>query len=150
MDYSNKKTLNDINVDRQKVIVRVDFNVPIKDGVVVDNKRIMAPLETIRYLIDRKCKIILLSHLSRIKTLEDMSSNKKSLSPVADELQRLLTRPSIVKFLRVNRGQEVKDAVNQLGEGNILLLENTRYNDVNEKGEVVKLESKCDQTLSKE
>jgi phosphoglycerate kinase len=148
-DILNKKTLNDIDCKDARVIVRVDFNVPIKDGMVVDRKRIVAALPTIEYLLGNKCKIILLSHLSRIKSLDDIKSGKKSLEPVAEVLQELLP-DNDVEFLSVNRGQMVVDAVEKLQAGQILILENTRYCDVNEKGEVVKLESKCDETLGKE
>ncbi|MDR0675331.1 MAG: phosphoglycerate kinase [Mycoplasmataceae bacterium] len=145
----NKKTLNDIDCNNARVIVRVDFNVPIKDNIVTDRKRIVAALPTIQHLLNNKCKIILLSHLSRIKSLDDIKSNKKSLKPVAEVLQELLPNND-VEFLNVNRGQMVIDAVEKLEPGQILILENTRYCDVNEKGEVVKLESKCDENLGKE
>ncbi|MDR3330206.1 MAG: phosphoglycerate kinase [Mycoplasmataceae bacterium] len=145
----NKKTLKDVDLQHERVIGRVDFNVPIKDGQVVDSKRIVAAIPTIEYLIENKCKIILLSHLSRIKSIDDIKSGKKSLEPVADVLQELLPQAK-VEFCPESRGQAVVDAVEKLGEREVLLLENTRYNDVNEKGEVVKLESKCDETLGKE
>jgi phosphoglycerate kinase len=148
-DILNKKTLNDIECKNARVIVRVDFNVPIKDGVVTDPKRIVAALPTIQYLLDNHCQIILLSHLSRIKSLDDINSGKKSLKPIATVLQKLLPNNQVI-FLNVNRGQPVVDMVNQLQSGQILLLENTRYCDVNAQGEVVKLESKCDANLGKE
>jgi phosphoglycerate kinase len=145
----NKKTLNDIDCKDARVIVRVDFNVPIKDDVVTDRKRIVAALPTIQHLLENKCKIILLSHLSRIKSIDDIKSNKKSLQPVAEVLQELLPDNNVI-FLNANRGQIVIDAVEKLKSGEILLLENTRYCDVNEAGEIVKLESKCDDSLGKE
>jgi phosphoglycerate kinase len=148
-DILNKKTLNDIDCKDARVIVRVDFNVPIKDGIVADRKRIVAALPTIKHLLSNKCKIILLSHLSRIKSLDDIKSNKKTLKPVAEVLQELLPEND-VHFLDVNRGQIVIDAVEKLENGQILILENTRYCDVNDQGEVVKLESKCDDALGKE
>lgn len=86
----NKKTLKDVDLNSKKVIVRLDFNVPIKDGKITDSKRIIATLPTINHLIQNNCKIILLSHLSRIKTLDDIKSGKKSLKIVAEELQKLL------------------------------------------------------------
>jgi phosphoglycerate kinase len=148
-DILNKKTLNDIDCKDARVIVRVDFNVPIKDGIVTDRKRIVAALPTIKHLLDNKCKIILLSHLSRIKSIDDIKSGKKSLKPVAKVLQELLPNND-VEFLDTNRGQVVIDTVEKLEGGEILVLENTRYCDVNDQGEVVKLESKCDETLGKE
>jgi phosphoglycerate kinase len=148
-DILNKKTLKDVDCLNARVIVRVDFNVPIKDGKVTDTKRIVAALPTIQHLLENKCKIILLSHLSRIKSLDDIKSGKKSLKPAADVLQELLPEDDIT-FLNFNRGQELIDAVEKMEPKQILVLENTRYCDVNEKGEVVKLESKCDDQLGKE
>lgn len=148
-DILSKKTLKDIDFTKKTVIVRVDFNVPIKDGEVQDTKRIVAALPTINRLINNKCKIILLSHLSRIKSLEDIKSNKKSLLPVHKELVKLLPDTK-VSFVNASTGQLVKDAVANMSEGDILLLENTRYNDISENGEVTKLESKCDNNLGKE
>ncbi|MDR0739418.1 MAG: phosphoglycerate kinase [Mycoplasmataceae bacterium] len=145
----NKKTLLDINCKDERVIVRVDFNVPIKDGKVVDPKRIVAAIPTIKHLLDNNCKVILLSHLSRIKTLDDIKSGKKSLKPVADVLQQLLPNNQVI-FLNFNRGRKLITAVEELQHKQILLLENTRYCDVNDAGEVVKLESKCDEQLGKE
>ncbi|MDR1991460.1 MAG: phosphoglycerate kinase [Mycoplasmataceae bacterium] len=145
----NKKTLNDIDCENARVLVRVDFNVPIKDGVVTDRKRIEAALPTIQYLLDKKCKIILLSHLSRIKSLDDIQSGKKSLLPAASVLQELL--PDVpIEFLNVNRGPLLINAVEQLNSGQILLIENTRYCDIDVNGKIVKLESKCDDELSRE
>jgi phosphoglycerate kinase len=147
-DFINKKTLKDVDLDNKTVIVRLDFNVPIKDGVISDNKRIKAAVETLMYLLEHNCKIIVLSHLSRIKSLDDIKSNKKTLAPIAKELQKLLPYVN-VKFCNTNIGQPVVDEVKQLQPREILLLENTRYNDVNENNEVVKKESKCDQELGK-
>jgi phosphoglycerate kinase len=147
-DFSNKKTLKDVYFDNKTVIVRLDLNVPIKDGVITDPKRIKACVDTLMYLLEFNCKIIILSHLSRIKSLDDIKSNKKTLAPVAKELQKLLPYVS-VKFLNTSVGQSVVDAVNELKHREILLLENTRYNDVNENNEIVKKESKCDHELGK-
>jgi phosphoglycerate kinase len=145
-NFLNKKTLADVDLKNKTVIIRVDFNVPLKNGVVTDPKRITAAIPTLKHLIDNNCKIIALSHLSRIKTLDDIKSGKKSLAPVAKELQKILPNTA---FLSQNVGQPVKDAVAKLQPGHILLLENTRYNDVNDKNEVVKLESKCNPELGK-
>jgi len=147
-NFLNKKTLKDIDLDNKTVIARLDLNVPMKDGTITDNKRIVACLPTLNYLLDHNDKIIVLSHLSRIKSLDDIKSNKKSLAIVANELQRLLPNYS-VKFLNTNVGNQVIEAVKQLQNKQILVLENTRYNDVNEQGEVVKKESKCDPELGK-
>lgn len=144
----NKKTLKDVDLQGKKVICRVDFNVPMKDGKITDNKRIVASLPTIKHLTENGCKIILLSHLSRIKTLDDIKSGKKSLSLVAQELQKLLPNNK-VSFIPTSVGQQVIDAASKLQSGEIILLENTRYNDVNENNEVVKKESKCNDELGK-
>ncbi|SYV94385.1 Phosphoglycerate kinase, partial [Mycoplasmoides gallisepticum] len=135
----NKKTLKDVDLKDKTVIVRVDFNVPIKDNKVIDDTRIVQALDTIKYLIEQNCKIVLLSHLSRIKSLEDISSKKKSLRPVYENLK---TKLNNVKFLEENVGYDVVEAVKQLKHQEVLLLENTRYNDVDNQGEVVKKESK--------
>lgn len=148
-DILSKKTLADVILDNKTVIVRVDFNVPIKDGVIQDNKRIAAAIPTIEYLIKHNCKIILLSHLSRIKSIDDIKSNKKSLKPVASELAKLINDVNVT-FIPTSTGQLVTDAVKLMKPKDVILLENTRYNDVNANGEVVKLESKCDNNLGKE
>ncbi|OBU78706.1 phosphoglycerate kinase [Mycoplasmoides gallisepticum] len=135
----NKKTLKDVDLKDKTVIVRVDFNVPIKDNKVIDDTRIVQALDTIKYLIEQNCKIVLLSHLSRIKSLEDISSKKKSLRPVYENLK---TKLNNIKFLEENVGYDVVEAVKQLKHKEVLLLENTRYNDVDNQGEVVKKESK--------
>ena len=147
--YENKKTLKDINLDNKKVVVRVDFNVPLKDGKVTNDKRIVAALETINYLLSHNCSIICLSHLSRIKSLDDINSGKKSLAPVAKRLQELLPNNKVI-FMNENIGENVKNAAANLKAGEILLLENTRYNDVNANNEVVKKESKNNPELAKE
>jgi phosphoglycerate kinase len=142
----NKKTLKDVNLSNKTVIVRLDLNVPIKNGQVVDPKRITAALPTLDTLIKNNCKIIVLSHLSRVSSLEDIKSGKKTLKPVALKLQELLPNNKVI-FLPVNVGDEVKNAVGALKSGEILLLENTRYNDVDETGAEVKKESKCNKEL---
>ncbi|WP_307292045.1 phosphoglycerate kinase [Mycoplasmoides fastidiosum] len=142
----NKKTIRDLNLDQQTVLVRLDLNVPLKDGVVGDDTRIVQSLPTLQYLIEHKCKIIVLSHLSRIKSLEDKLSGKKSLAPVAARMGELLKQP--VRFLAANTGTAVTEAVQNLDLGEVLVLENTRYQDVNDQGDVVKLESKNDPKLA--
>lgn len=144
----NKKTLKDVDLKGKKVIARLDFNVPIKEGKITDTKRIVATLPTLNYLIQNNCKIILLSHLSRIKSTDDIKSGKKSLKLVAEELQRQLPNNKVT-FVDASVGQKVVDAANNLQPGEVILLENTRYNDVNENNEVVKKESKCDNELGK-
>lgn len=136
----NKKTVKDIDVNGKKVIVRVDFNVPIKDGVITDDNRIVQALPTINYLIDNNAKIILCSHLGKVKTEEDKAS--KSLAPVAKRLSELLNKD--VTFVNQTRGEELERAINNLNEGDVLMFENTRFEDVDGKKE-----SGCDEELGK-
>ena len=136
----NKKTIKDIDVNGKKVIVRVDFNVPIKDGIITDDNRIVQALPTINYLIDNNAKIILCSHLGKVKTEEDKAS--KSLAPVAKRLSELLNKDVI--FVNQTRGEELESAINNLNEGDVLMFENTRFEDVDGKKE-----SGCDEELGK-
>lgn len=140
------KTVQAFDFQGKTVVLRADLNVPMKDGVITDNERILASLDTIKYLLGHNCKIVLLSHLSRVKSLDD-KKGKKSLQPVASALQNLL-KDTKVHFCPENTGDKVKVAVNQLPLGEILVLENTRYCDVNEAGEVVKHESKNNAELA--
>lgn len=143
----HKKTLQDIKLDRKTVVVRLDLNVPLVKGEITDATRIEESLPTLNYLIDRKCKIVVLSHLSRIKSLEDILSQKKSLAPVAAKLKEMLKAPVI--FCPQNIGPSVTAAVRNLPEGSVLVLENTRYQDVDANGQTVKLESKNNADLAK-
>lgn len=127
-----KKTLKDINIKNKKVILRVDFNVPISDGKIMDLKRIEAALPTIQYILDQGASIILLSHLGRIKKEEDLKT--KSLEIVAKKLAELLPKVH-VKFIAKTRGKEVEKAASELKPGEILFLENTRFEDLNNKAE---------------
>lgn len=149
MKIKNFKTLKDINFDNKKVICRLDLNVPIKDGEITDSKRIDAALPTLKYLLDHNCSIIVLSHLSRIKTLKDKKSGKKSLKLVASYMKDKLQDLAKVDFCNENYSKKVKDLADKLLPKQILVLENTRYNDVNDKDQVVKLESKNDPKLGK-
>ncbi|QEH62202.1 phosphoglycerate kinase [Spiroplasma chinense] len=139
-----KKTLKDIQVSGKTVLVRVDFNVPIKDGVITDDNRIKAAMPTIKYLMENNAKIVLFSHLSRIK--EEADKAKKSLLPVAKRLEEVAG--TSVQFVAQTRGEELENAIKSLGEGQILLFENTRFEDVKD-GEVVKFESKNNPELGK-
>ncbi|MGL5630603.1 MAG: phosphoglycerate kinase [Mycoplasmoidaceae bacterium] len=147
----NKKTLKDVDIKNKKVVVRLDFNVPIKDEKITDITRIENSLETIKYLVRNNSKIIILSHLSRIKTLEDISLGKKSLRIVWLKLCELL--PNIkINFNDMNFDNSITNLVRDdknFPYGSILLLENTRYNDIDKNGNITKLESKNDETLSK-
>jgi len=118
----NKKSITDIDVKNKKALVRVDFNVPIKDGVVQDDTRIVASLPTIQYLLDNGAAVILFSHLGRPK---DEPDPKYSLRPVAEYLKTLVSVP--VYFVDDCIGPEAEKASQQLKPGEILVLENTRF-----------------------
>jgi phosphoglycerate kinase len=126
-----KKTLEDLHVSGKKVLVRVDFNVPIKDGQITDDNRIIQALPTIEYLIDEDAKIILFSHLGRIKTEEDLKKN--SLKVVAERLSELLDKP--VNFVPQTRGEALEAAINNMKNGEIVMVENTRFEDLDGKKE---------------
>ena len=121
-----KKTIRDYDLNNKKVIIRCDFNVPIKEGKIVDDNRIVQSLTTINYAIEKGAKLILMSHLGRIKEEEDKANN--SLRIVADRLSELLSRE--VKFSSVTHGEELENLVNSLNPGDVLLMENTRFEDV--------------------
>ena len=137
-----KQTVKDLDVKGKRVIVRVDFNVPRKSGVITDDNRIQAALPTINYLIENGAKIILLSHLGKVdhkdpeKTAADKAKN--DMAPVAARLAELVNTK--VTFVPATRGEELEAAVAALNDGEIVLMQNTRY----EKGE-----SKNDAELSK-
>ena len=135
-----KKTLRDIRVKGKKVLVRVDFNVPLKNGQISDENRIVQALPTIKYILQNGGRAILFSHLGRVKTEEDLA--KGSLKVVAQRLSEHLNQP--VKFVPETRGKALEDAINALKDGEILMFENTRFEDLNGKKE-----SKNDPELGK-
>lgn len=139
-----KLTVEDLPLEGKKVLMRVDFNVPIKDGVVGDDNRIVAALPTIKYVIDHGGRAILFSHLGRIKKEEDKPG--LSLRPVAERLSNLLNKP--VTFVPVTEGKQLEDAIDNMKNGDVLLVQNTRYEDVKD-GEYVKRESGNDPELGK-
>ena len=141
-----KLTVEDLPLSGKKVLMRVDFNVPISDDgtKVEDDNRIVAALPTIKYVIEHGGKAILFSHLGRIKKEEDKPA--KSLKAVAERLSELLDKP--VKFVPVTEGKKLEDAINELKDGEVLLVQNTRYEDVKD-GEYVKRESGNDPELGK-
>lgn len=126
-----KKCLKDVNMKNKTVIIRCDFNVPLKNGKIIDNTRIVKSLETIKYCIKEKAKVILLSHLGRVKTEED--KKEKSLKPVSKELEKLLKQK--ITFIEETRGEKVEKKVSSLKPGEVLLLENTRFEDIEGKKE---------------
>ena len=121
-----KKTIRDYDLNNKKVIIRCDFNVPIKDGKIIDDNRIVQSLTTIKYAIDGGAKVILMSHLGRIK--EEADKEKNSLRLVAERLSSLLGTNVI--FVPETRGSNLEDAVNNLKTGDVLLMENTSFEDV--------------------
>ncbi|WP_075491434.1 phosphoglycerate kinase [Enterococcus thailandicus] len=135
-----KKTVKDIDLKDKKVLVRVDFNVPLKDGVITDDTRIKAALPTINYVLEQGGKAILFSHLGRVKAEEDKAG--KSLAPVAKRLGELLGKE--VTFVPETRGKELEDAISNMKDGEVVVFENTRFEDVDGKKE-----SKNDPELGK-
>ncbi|MBC6127610.1 phosphoglycerate kinase [Listeria booriae] len=135
-----KKVVTDLDLNDKKVLVRVDFNVPMKDGKITNDNRIVAALPTIQYILEQNGKAILFSHLGKVKTEEDKAD--KSLRPVAERLSELLGKE--VKFVPVTRGPELEDAINEMKDGDVILFENTRFEDIDGKKE-----SKNDPELGK-
>ena len=136
-----KLTVKDVDLKGKKVLVRVDFNVPVKDGVITNDNRITAALPTIKYILEQGGRAILFSHLGRVK--EEADKEGKSLAPVAADLAAKLGQE--VKFIPgVTRGAELEAAINALEDGQVLLVENTRFEDVDGKKE-----SKNDPELGK-
>lgn len=125
------KTINDIDVKNKSVVLRLDFNVPVENGVIKDNSKIVKSLRTINYLLQNNCKVVILSHFGRIKSEEDKLKN--SLKVVGKELANLLKRD--VKFLDNCYGDKVKNIVDNSSLGEVILLENTRFMDVPTKKE---------------
>lgn len=136
-----KKTIRDFNLKNKKVIIRCDFNVPIKDGKIIDDTRIKNSLETIKYAIDNNAKVILLSHLGRIK--EESDKVKSNLDVVAIRLSKLLNKK--VTFVDEVVGDKVETAISKMKEKDIILLQNTRYEDLDGKKE-----SKCNLEFAKQ
>ena len=136
-----KLTVKDVELKGKKVLVRVDFNVPLKDGAITNDNRISAALPTIKYILEHGGRAILFSHLGRVK--EEADKEGKSLAPVAADLAKKLGQD--VAFLPgVTRGAELEAAINALKDGEVLLVENTRFEDVDGKKE-----SKNDPELGK-
>ena len=135
-----KKTVKDIELKDKKVLVRVDFNVPLKDGVITDDTRIKAALPTINYVLENGGKAILFSHLGRVKTEEDKAG--KSLAPVAKRLGELLGKE--VTFVPETRGAALEQAIAEMKDGDVVVFENTRFEDIDGKKE-----SKNDPELGK-
>ena len=126
-----KQLLKNMYVDNKRILLRCDFNVPMTGGNITDETKIIKSLETINYLLSKNCKIIILSHLGRVKTEEDKAKN--TLIPVKNTLERLLNKP--IKFAKDILSEETKNMALSLQSGEILLLENTRFLDIPNKWE---------------
>ena len=126
-----KKIVTDLQVAGKKVLVRVDFNVPMKDGVITNDNRIVEALPTIKYILENGGKVIAFSHLGKIK--EEADKAKKSLATAAKRLEELLGKT--VKFVPETRGAALEAAVAELKDGEIMMFENTRFEDLDGKKE---------------
>ena len=135
-----KKMLTDIEVAGKKVLMRVDFNVPMKDGKITNDNRIVAAVPSIKHVLEKGGRVVAFSHLGRVKTEEDKAG--KSLAPVAARLAEVLGKE--VKFVAATRGAELETAVAELKDGEIMMFENTRFEDIDGKKE-----SKNDSDLGK-
>ena len=118
-----KKIVTDLNVKGKKVLVRVDFNVPMKDGAITNDNRIVQALPTLKHLISEGAKVIAFSHLGKVKTEEDKLT--KTLKPVAARLGELLDQE--VKFVPETRGEALESAIDAMAEGQVIVFENTRF-----------------------
>ena len=132
--------LENIDLKNKKVIIRCDFNVPIKEGIIKDDNRIRESIPTINIVKEKGAKIILMSHLGRVETIEDKKG--KTLEPIAKRLSELLNQEVI--FINETRGKKLEQAISNLKPGEILLMENTRFEDIEGKKE-----SKNDPELGK-
>lgn len=125
------KTIKDMNLENKKVLIRCDFNVPMKEGKISDDTRITAALPTIKYCLDQNAKVILFSHLGRVKEESDLAKN--NLAPVAKRLEELLGQK--LTFVEKTRGEELENAINNMNNKDIILVQNTRYEDLDGKKE---------------
>ena len=135
-----KKVITDLDVMGKKILMRVDFNVPMKDGKITDENRIVQALPSIKYVLENGGKAIVFSHLGKVKTEEDLE--KRNIEPVALRLSELLEKP--VKFINATRGKELEKAILEMKDGEIVMFQNTRYEDLDGKKE-----SKNDEELGK-
>ena len=125
------KTINDIDINNKNIILRCDYNVPVENGVIVDNTKIKSSIKTIKYLLEHNCRVVIMSHFGRIKSIDDKKSN--SLKPIAKELANLLGKK--VKFIDQPSGTKVKEIVDKCPKGSVIVLENTRFMDLDNKKE---------------
>ncbi|MHC1684293.1 MAG: phosphoglycerate kinase [Clostridiaceae bacterium] len=133
----NKKTIEDIDVKGKRVLVRCDFNVPLKDGVITDENRLVGAMPTIKFLIENGAKVILCSHLGKAKGPDP----SKTLAPVAKRLGEMLDKNVVFAADDTVVGENAKKAVAEMAEGDVVLLENTRFRPE---------EGKCEDSFSKD
>lgn len=126
-----KQLLRNMYIDKKRILLRCDFNVPIKNGNVLDETKIIKSLETINYILSKNCKLVILSHLGRIKSEEDLTNN--SLKPIHEILERLLNKE--ILFAEDILSPKTEQMALSLQEGDIMLVENTRFLDLQQKGE---------------
>ncbi|MGM9878813.1 MAG: phosphoglycerate kinase [Bacilli bacterium] len=134
------KTILDLNLKNKTVILRCDLNVSIKDGKIIDDTKIKSSLKTINYILEKGGKVVILSHLGKIKTEEDKKKNDMKI--VYRRLNELI--PNKIEFINETSGKTLKKAVKKLDYGKGILIQNTRYEDLNKNKE-----SSCDKRLSK-
>lgn len=125
------KKITDIDITNKKVLIRCDFNVPLKDGQILDDNRIKEALKTINYCLEKNAKVILFSHLGRVKEESDLAKN--NLEVVAKRLSELLNRE--VTFVNETRGAKLENAIDAMNPKDIILVQNTRYEDLDGKKE---------------
>jgi len=135
-----KKSIRDFKLSNKRVIIRSDLNVPIKEGQIIDDTRIKKSIETIEYALKNNAKVIILSHLGRVKTKEDKEKN--NLAPVAKRLEELLNKK--VTFIETTDESKIKETIDKMESTEIVLLQNTRYYDLQDSKE-----SNCEESLAK-
>ena len=150
MNYSKLRTIDKLDVNNKVVFLRLDLNVPVINGRITSYKRINEALPTINYLVKHSAKIVILSHFGRPKTKEDVLSKKFSLEVVYNAMKKMLTKSvKDFSFSKDNKGDHVESLINQMKPKEIVLLQNTRFNDIDmETCQLVYLESNCDVILS--
>ncbi|RAO95324.1 phosphoglycerate kinase [Mycoplasma wenyonii] len=143
----HKQTLRDLDLKNKRVVVRLDLNVPIENGVIKNKTRILGTIETLKYLMENGCKVVALSHFDRIKDYDDMISGKKSLKIVAEEFKQIFSSKQ-VEFVEDREFDVIKKKIKDTG-ADLVILQNTRYYDIDPSTkEAVKWESKNSPVLA--
>lgn len=146
----NKTMVTDVNVANKVVFLRLDLNVPVIDGKITSFKRINSSLPTIKYLLDHDAKVVILSHMGRPKTATDIASGQYSLRPVAEDLAKKLSSDcNSIAFSPDNTGPVIEAYIKEMKPRDVLILENTRYNDVLADGSYLATESADSEYLAK-